>query len=239
MQEGLRERKKRETRERIADIAMGLFMARGFDSVTVAEVARAADVSVNTVFNYFSTKEDLFADRQRMAVDLPQQVLREREPGESVVRAFRRDYLDAIDTRHWRHGLNLGGDVFARIVGASPALIARMRQIHEEREEGLARLLADQIDAAPDDLTPRLVAAHLLNTTRILSGSAVDRMRAGEEWESIEPDLRAQAEKAFDLLESGLGDYGREPLVAAAGGEAAADQRDAESEDQKRERDDH
>ncbi|MGP3958116.1 TetR/AcrR family transcriptional regulator [Nonomuraea sp. 3N208] len=238
MQEGLRERKKRETRQRIADIAMGLFMARGFDNVTVAEVAQAADVSVNTVFNYFSTKEDLFADRQQMAVDLPLQVMREREPGESVVRAFRRDYLDAIDNRHWRHGLNLGSDVFARIVGASPALVARMRQIHEEREEGLARLLADELDAAPDDLTPRLVAAHVLNTARILTGSTVARMLAGEEWESIEPDLRAQAEEAFDLLESGLEGYGHGPLVAAAG-EAAGDQRDAEGEDQEPEGDDH
>ncbi|MGI5291631.1 TetR/AcrR family transcriptional regulator [Nonomuraea polychroma] len=233
MREGLRERKKRETRERIADIAMGLFMARGFDNVTVAEVARAADVSVNTVFNYFSTKEDLFADRQEMAVDLPQRVMREREPGESVVRAFRRDYLDAVDTRHWRHGLNLGSDVFARIVGASPALVARLRQIHEEREEGLARMLAEELDASPDDLSPRLVAAHILNTTRILSGHAVARMLAGEGWETIGPDLREQAEKAFDLLESGLGDYGTGPLGAA--GEASGDQRDAEGEDQERE----
>lgn len=231
MREGLRERKKRETRERIADIAMGLFMARGFDSVTVAEVARAADVSVNTVFNYFSTKEDLFADRQEMAVGLPVQVVREREPGGSVVRAFRRDYLDAVDTRHWRHGLNLGSDVFARIVGASPALVARMRQVHEEREEALARMLADELDASPDDLTPRLVAAHILNTTRLLTDHAVTRMLAGEGWETIGPDLRAQAEKAFDLLESGLGDYGARPLIAGAGGETAGERHDDEDED--------
>jgi AcrR family transcriptional regulator len=208
MEEGLRERKKRETRQRIADMAMGLFMARGFDNVTVAEVARAADVSVNTVFNYFTTKEDLFADRQQLAVDLPQQVLRERRPGEGVVRAFRRDYLDAIDTRDWRYGLNMGSDVFARIVGASPALVARLRELHVEREAGLARMLADELDSDPDDLVPQLVAAHILGTTRILTGYAVDRMLAGDAWEAIAPDLRAQAEQAFGLLESGLGDYG-------------------------------
>ncbi|TMR88322.1 TetR/AcrR family transcriptional regulator [Nonomuraea basaltis] len=236
MREGLRERKKRETRERIADVAMGLFMARGFDNVTVAEVARAADVSVNTVFNYFTTKEDLFADREEVAVDLPRQVMRERGPGESVVRAFRRDYLDAIDTRHWRHGLNPGSDVFARIVEASPALVARLRQIHEEREQELSRMLTEELDAAPDDLAPKLVAAHLLNTTRVLTGNAVARMLAGEGWETIEPDLRAQAEKAFDLLESGLGDYGARPLVGG-GGEAAADQRDPEGEDEESEGD--
>ncbi|MGW4960144.1 TetR/AcrR family transcriptional regulator [Nonomuraea sp. NPDC004186] len=206
MQEGLRERKKRETRQRIADVAMGLFMAKGFDNVTVAEVARAADVSVNTVFNYFSTKEDLFADRQEVAVDLAPRVLRERGPGESVVRAFRRDFLDALDTRHWRYGLNAGVDLFARIVDEAPSLGAKLREIGEERERVLAQALADELEADPDDLTPRLVASHLLNTTRLLGDYSIRRLLAGEDWESIEPGLRAQAERAFDLLESGLGD---------------------------------
>ncbi|MFF0775157.1 TetR/AcrR family transcriptional regulator [Nonomuraea wenchangensis] len=219
MEEGLRERKKRETRQRIADIAMGLFMAKGFDNVTVAEVARAADVSVNTVFNYFGTKEDLFADRQEVAVDLPARVLREREPGESVVRAFRRDFLDAIAGRDWRYGLNQGADVFAGIVAASPALVARMRELQEQRETALTRALADELDAAPEDLSPRLVAAQILAATRLLGAYAAGRMGAGEDWAGIEPDLRTQAERAFDLLESGLGDYGRRAPAEASGGD--------------------
>lgn len=221
MTEGLRERKKRETRERISDIATGLFIARGFDNVTVAEVAQAADVSVNTVFNYFSTKEDLFADRQELAVELPQQVLRERGPGESVVRAFRRDFLDAVGTRHWRYGLNAGTDVFTRVVNASPALVARMREVGDGRERGLARALAGELGARPGDLTPAMVAAHVLNTTRILSEHAVAMMLAGEPWERIEPSLRAQAESAFDLLEAGLGDVGGLGRRADDGGEDA------------------
>ncbi|TDD40941.1 TetR family transcriptional regulator [Nonomuraea terrae] len=208
MAEGLRERKKRETRQRIADMAMGLFMARGFDNVTVAEVARAADVSVNTVFNYFTTKEDLFADRHDVAVDLPVRVLRERARGESAVAAFRRDFLDAIGTRDWRHGLNPGADVFARIVDDSPSLVARMRVLQEERETALARALADELDADPDDLTPRLAAAHILTTTRALTDYALRRQLAGEPWESVEPGLRAAAERAFELLERGLGALG-------------------------------
>ncbi|MEV0612619.1 TetR/AcrR family transcriptional regulator [Nonomuraea sp. NPDC050404] len=208
MQEGLRERKKRETRERISDIATGLFIARGFDNVTVAEVAQAADVSVNTVFNYFRTKEDLFADRHDLAVELPQRVLRERGPGESVAGAFRRDYLDAIDTRDWRYGLNDGNDVFAGVVNASPALVARLRELGVEREEGLARALAEELGSDPGDLAPKVVAAHVLNTTRILSDHAMAMMLAGEPWERIGPSLRAQAERAFDLLEAGLGDFG-------------------------------
>ncbi|MET7337967.1 TetR/AcrR family transcriptional regulator [Nonomuraea sp. NPDC005650] len=223
MEEGLRERKKRETRQRIADMAMGLFMAKGFDNVTVAEIARVADVSVNTVFNYFGTKEDLFADRQDVAIDLAPQVLREREPGESLVGAFRRDFFDALDTRHWRYGLSQGSDVFARIVGEAPSLVAKLREMHEKREDALTRALADELEADADDLTPRLVATHILNTTRILTHSSVRRQLAGEQWESIEPDLRAQADKAFDLLESGIGD-----LLA---GKGAGDHHEPEHQD--------
>ncbi|MEV5891442.1 TetR/AcrR family transcriptional regulator [Nonomuraea fuscirosea] len=206
MAEGLRERKKRETRERISDIATGLFLARGFDNVTVAEVAQAADVSVNTVFNYFSTKEDLFADRYDLVVDLPQQVLRERGPEEGVVRAFRRDYLGAIETRDWRYGLNAGNDAFSRVINDSPALTARLRDVHLQREQGLARALAGELGTGPDDLVPRVAAAQILAVTRILSERALAMMLAGEPWERIGPLLTAQAHQAFDLLENGLGE---------------------------------
>ncbi|MEU8394789.1 TetR/AcrR family transcriptional regulator [Nonomuraea sp. NPDC048892] len=206
MAEGLRERKKRETRERISDVATGLFLARGFDNVTVAEVAQAADVSVNTVFNYFSTKEDLFADRYDLVVDLPQQVLRERLPGEGVVRAFRRDYLGAIETRDWRYGLNAGNDAFSRVINDSPALTARLRDVHLQREQGLARALAGELGAGPDDVVPRVAAAQILAVTRLLSERALAMMLAGEPWEKIGPLLTAQAHQAFDLLEQGLGD---------------------------------
>ncbi|MEV0231262.1 TetR/AcrR family transcriptional regulator [Nonomuraea sp. NPDC050786] len=231
MEEGLRERKKRETRQRIADIAMGLFMIKGFDNVTVAEIARTADVSVNTVFNYFGTKEDLFADRQDVAIDLAPQVLRERAPGESAVEAFRRDFFDALDTRHWRYGLNQGADVFDRIVSEAPSLVAKLREMQEKREDALTRALAGELGADADDLTPRLVATHILNTTRILTQAALRRQLAGEQWESIEPGLRAQAAVAFDLLESGIGD-----LLA---GEGPAQQRDPEAEDEEAEHEDH
>jgi AcrR family transcriptional regulator len=205
---GLRERKKRETRQRIADVAMGLFMVRGFDSVTVAEVARAADVSVNTVFNYFRTKEDLFLDRKDTVEDQPSRVVRERRPGESVVAALRRDYLDAIDERHWRIALNEGSEVFNRMVNDSPSLLARTRELSEHQEELLARTLTEETDADPDDLTPWVIAAQLCAVRRRLVAHAVRRKMAGESTDKIAPDLRSQAELAFDLLEKGIGDYG-------------------------------
>jgi AcrR family transcriptional regulator len=219
MEEGLRERKKRETRQRIADVAMGLFMIHGFDNVTVAQVAQAADVSVNTVFNYFGTKEDLFADRQGEVVDLSSKVVRERRPGESIVAAFRRDFADALDTEHWRYGLSDGSEVFARVVGDSPSLMAKMREVEHLAAANLAATIAEETDADPDDLTPELVAHQILNVTRLLSRHAITRRMAGEGWPEILADVRAQAEEAFGLLESGIGGYGRRPLVGGHAGQ--------------------
>src|SRR3954469_25609239 len=121
---GLRERKKQQTRDQIARVAMTLFLERGFDTVTVAEVADAADVSEKTVFNYFPAKEDLvFPDgEQRWAALL--EAIETRPPGTSVVEPFRlatHAFLDEV----------AHGDVEAivarpRLVMDSPALRARL-----------------------------------------------------------------------------------------------------------------
>lgn len=85
---GLRERKKQQTRRLISDIATGLFLERGFDEVTIAEIAEAADVSVATVYNYFPAKEDLFFDREEETVDRYSRFVRERAPGQSAAHAI-------------------------------------------------------------------------------------------------------------------------------------------------------
>src|SRR3954464_7282289 len=91
----LRESKKRETRQRISDVATQLFYARGFDAVTIEEIAAAANVSKVTVFNYFSRKEDLFLDREAEVQRLLQEALRERPKGQSPIDALR-GLVDAL-----------------------------------------------------------------------------------------------------------------------------------------------
>src|SRR6266511_6280596 len=90
---GLRERKKQQTRQLIAESARRLFAQRGFEAVTVAEVARAADVSEATVFNYFPTKEDLFYSGLEAFEEELLSAIREREAGESALAAFSRFML--------------------------------------------------------------------------------------------------------------------------------------------------
>ncbi|GGK83140.1 TetR family transcriptional regulator [Planomonospora parontospora subsp. parontospora] len=211
MSEGLRERKKRETRERISDIATGLFLARGFDDVTVAEVARAADVSVNTVFNYFATKEDLLLDRAPEVEDLLARIVRERRPGESVLAAVRRDFLNALETGHYRYGFHEAGDGFVRMIEATPSLAARVREMDEARERRMAEAIAEELGSGPDDLAPAVVAAQIGAALRTVVGYGVRRMLAGEDVGSIAPGLRERAERAFGLLESGIGGYCTRP----------------------------
>jgi AcrR family transcriptional regulator len=211
----LRERKKRETRQRIADVAMGLFMLRGFEKVTVAEVAEAADVSVNTVFNYFRTKEDLFFDRQDVAVESMGRVVAARPAGQSAIEALRRDFFSALEERDWRYGITGGAPDFFRMVSESPALVARARQMQELREDYLARVLAEETDADPDDPTPRIVAAQLVGLTRAISAEYLRRRMAGESLEAVLPPIRAAARRAFDLIEHGVGDYAVKPVRPA------------------------
>src|SRR5919204_696841 len=90
---GLRERKKQQTRELLAETARRLFTERGFERVSVAEIAREADVSEKTVFNYFPTKEDLVYWRLETFESELLRAIGERPRGESITAAFARFVL--------------------------------------------------------------------------------------------------------------------------------------------------
>lgn len=205
---GLRERKKRQMRETIADMALGLFIERGFDAVTVAEIAQAAEVAVKTVFNYFPTKEDLFFDRQAEVEDAWSRVIRERASGESVVAALRRDFLNKLARRDPSSGLNDDLVAFMRLVQSSPSLQVREREIGERSRDALARTLVAETGAASGDLMPHVVASLVEALYRTLYAEIRRRLLAGERADAIYPEVLAAANRAFDLLETGVGSYG-------------------------------
>src|SRR5262245_3502862 len=126
---GLRERRKRLTRQTISDVATMLIAERGFDNVTVAEIAAAANVSKMTVFNYFPRKEDLVFDRQDEMIEFLERAVRERRPGESIAAALRRLVLDLLMQRHPLSGLRDGAHWFWDVVAASPTLVSRSREM--------------------------------------------------------------------------------------------------------------
>jgi AcrR family transcriptional regulator len=203
---GLRERKKQQTRQAIADAAQQLFVERGFDAVTVAEVARAADVSEGTVFNYFPSKEDLFySGMETFEAELVDAV-RGRPPGEAVSTAFRRFMLQRSPRLAEPERADLIATA-ARVVDASPALQAREREIGARFTDELARQIAEETGARPDDVESAAAAHALMGVQQALRRYVWTSVVAGRSGPQLAADVKAQGKRAFARLERGLADY--------------------------------
>ena len=213
---GLRERKKQQTRELIAEAARRLFAERGFDAVTVAQVARAANVSEVTVFNYFSTKEDLFYGGMQFFEETLLDAVRARAPGESVLEAFRRPVLEGFK--------RLAADERAKmirtagkLISASPALEAHEREIVARYTGRLADQLAEEAGAKPGDVEAMGVASALMGVQRALVSYVRSSILAGRRGDQLVADAKSQAVRGFGRLEKGLADYGRKPARKSRG----------------------
>ena len=205
---GLRERKKQHTRQLIAETARQLFAERGFEHVTVAEVARTADVSQQTVFNYFATKEDLVFWRLGAFEDDLLAAVRDRPPGESALAAFRRFLLGQRGLlRSPRPEAREQLAALMRTIDESPALLAREQQIFDRYTDALAALLAEEAPRDGGDLEA-LVAAHAMTGVhRALVRHARRRVLAGARHPALAEEIHTHGEQAFALLELGLGSY--------------------------------
>jgi AcrR family transcriptional regulator len=206
-QPGLRERKKQRTRELIADTARGLFLERGFDSVTVAEIARDADVDAKTVYNYFPSKPELFYYRLEEFEQAMVDAVREREAGVSILAAFGRFVLD-------REGVLGQADASERLraitrtIVESPTLLAHERQVFARFTATLAAAIADETGARSSDVMPWVVANALIGVHRSLIDYVRGETLAGTPNRKLARDVRVQAKQALAALESGLADYG-------------------------------
>jgi AcrR family transcriptional regulator len=206
---GLRETKKLQMRGEIADQAMRLFVERGFDRVTVAEIAEAAGVSQKTVFNYFPTKEDLFfdevPDREAAIVG----AIRERAPGESVLAALRR--LQVVECRRLS---SPSFATFARIIEESPALQAKELEVMAHFAHVVSAAIESELGV--DERDARIAAGLLVSVHRQLFRAARQQALAGRHGPAAARRLREDLDRAYVLLEHGLGDLGRcEDAVAS------------------------
>jgi AcrR family transcriptional regulator len=203
--EGLRERKKRRTREDIAAAAMSLFLARGFDDVTVAEIARAADVSEKTVFNYFPAKEDLIVHRGAERLEHLIAAVRAQPPGAPLLEPFRRmtmDFLDAVEREPVESIVAV-----PRLVMGSTALRERLFVGWEREAAALTPVIAERAGLAPDDLLAAVIARTLSWTHRIVFRAAFTRLLDGEDQRAVAASLRTDATRAYDQLERGFGSH--------------------------------
>jgi AcrR family transcriptional regulator len=201
----LREFKKQQTRQAIADAATVLFMERGFEGTTIVDVAEAAGVSKMTVTNYFARKEDLFFDMHEEVITGPARAVAGRPVGESALDAVRRDYLAAVE----RHDPLLGwtDPGFTRLADESPVLRARLREIFDHQEQALSVVLAEAVGEEPDAFEPRHAAAQLGTVLRLLFGEAQRGVRRGASEEELFDGLGRTARDAFARLKPALAGY--------------------------------
>jgi AcrR family transcriptional regulator len=190
---GLREQKKQQVRDQISDAATQLFLARGFDAVSVTEIAEAAGVSRMTVFNHFPRKEEMFFDRGPEAQAILTDAIRGRAPGQDPVAALRDRVLALHDERHPLAGFADRFTEFWQVIVDSPALRAALREALERLEALIAALLAEA-----GHPRARLTAALVLAAYRSCYTDAVRRIHAGEPAESFAAEQRARIARAFD-----------------------------------------
>lgn len=194
---GLRERKKARTRDAIADAAITLFLAHGFDQVSVSDIAAVAEVSKPTLFRYFPSKEDLvlhrFADHNGEAA----RVVRARGPGVSPVTALHRHFRAGLDRHEPVTGLSDHPAVveFHRLVFTTPSLAGRLTQYLLDDEQALASAL----DPGPD-IRARLQAAQVLAVQRVLARANWQKIADGRAADDVHPEAVADADHAFARL---------------------------------------
>ena len=197
---GIRERKRAETRQRISDCATRLFERRGFESVTLAEVAAAADVSVKTVVNYFGAKEDLFFDAEPAVLDVLAAAVDGR--GDVSATAAMRPLVvsspilagpcpwGAVDEPMWA-----AMRTFAECEGTSPTLTGRRAVILQSWLTPLAEASGSAAWAAT--ATGVLILRHSL---------VQDGLLAGRSPTSVRRHLNATVGAALDAMERGFTD---------------------------------
>lgn len=167
--ESLRERKKRLTREAIFTAARTLFSERGFDDVTVAEIADAANISVKTLFTYIGSKEELLFTGRPTVLDAVVESVTNRKLGQTPLVAAGQALLRAVDDKDQDRNL----DAFLRLAASGPAARSRLRALWDETEDALADALTANRDGPRDVAARRLTAAQIMVLIRTVTSTEV------------------------------------------------------------------
>jgi AcrR family transcriptional regulator len=198
---GLRERKKARTRQAIADAAARLFAERGYEQVAVSDVARAAEVSEQTVYNYFPTKDQLVTDRDQLIQDELSRLIRARAPGTTPAAAIREFVLDAVEgirripAGQWR------GEI-GYLAAISPAVHRLSLEVSDRQASTVAAAIAETEAVAPE--IARLRGIALAGVFQIIITEAGRRTLEGQSQDQIAGQLRPAIEAVLDDLDHWL-----------------------------------
>ncbi|MFF4988984.1 TetR/AcrR family transcriptional regulator [Streptosporangium saharense] len=194
------EEKRVQRRAHIADTAMRLFAERGFEEVTVNEVAEAAGVVKATLFGYFPTKESLVL---HVLDDDLARVVAERAPGQTPLRALREHYHGAVAEPAGSYVPELSAMV--RVIQRSPALIAGVSRFRGEQAEALVKALVEA--GEPDGIRVRLMAAHIVTAVSTVQETFFQRLTDGMTPLAAGRLVGGDLDLAFDLLERAFGEF--------------------------------
>ncbi|HET6191755.1 MAG TPA: helix-turn-helix domain-containing protein [Trebonia sp.] len=198
---GLRERKKARTRQAIADAAARLFAQRGYERVAVSDVAREAEVSEQTVYNYFQTKDQLVTDRDQLIQDELSRLIRTRAPGTTPAVAIREFVLDTVEgirripAGQWRGELGY-------LAAISPTVHRLALELSDRQATALAAAIAET-DSVPPEIA-KLRGIALASVFQIIITEAGRRTREGQSQNQIADELRPAIEAVLDDLDAWL-----------------------------------
>ena len=205
---GARELRRQETRAKIVDAAAELFAERGFDAVSVMEIARRAGVVEKTVFNHFPVKEGLVFDADPPMRAALLDAVRRRPAGESVSAAAGSFVVGAVSLLGSPEAA-MGFAQMARVIRGSRTLQVREREILGELTNALAELIAEETGAQGDQVEPWLAAHAVLGLYASLLELARDRVLAGVGGLELSAELRRQGRRGLSLLQFGLAGYAK------------------------------
>ena len=203
--EGLRDRKRRLTRQLISDAATTLFATRGFDNVKVSEVADRVGVSEKTIYNYFPTKESLVLDSADEAVEQMERALRERGPRESITQAVVRAIkADTVQFDQAPDALIAFMPLFGAMIDSTPSLRAAWLELHDRLARVARDELAAQAGVDPQDPEPTVAGRALAGLTEVAMESRMRHIRDGLRGEALSAAANNDLDRAARLLETGL-----------------------------------
>jgi AcrR family transcriptional regulator len=195
------------TRTAIFAAARALFNERGFDEVTVAEIADAANISVKTLFTYIGAKEELLFSGGPTVLDAVVEAVRSRRIGQTPLVAAGQALLAAVDDKDQDKSL----DAFLRMVNAGPAARSRLRALWDETEDALTAALTTRRDGPGELATRRLTAAQIMVLVRTVTSAEVSDLvaKAADTQQARAEALKAWIRDAAGHLARGLQAAGR------------------------------
>lgn len=199
---GLRESKKAATRLQISNLATQLFLEKGFDAVSVADVAEAANVSKMTVFNYFARKEDLLFDRDEEIRVILRAAILQRAPRTTVIHALEHMPARLLEGEHPLVQWSERTTKFFDLIRESPALVARLREIREEAEIEIAAVLEEAV-AKKDDPLARILASAFITAWRVAYEAAAQARKSGKRQSVIKTTFLETFATGFTVIKRG------------------------------------